>query len=323
MARRFGGTGLGLAISKQLVELMGGAIAVASAGRAGAGTVFTIEAPFQVYTEQPGAFVPAPPAVLRGRCLLVAVPNAAQRTALLHLLRAGEMQSTEVLTWEAVVAATRALAYDAAIVDRALLPAGFDGAPPVPLIVLSSLDAVAGRDAHGPGIVSLRKPILPQALFDVLQRVLTSAPAAAVRAQPAAAWDATLGVRQPLRILVAEDNLVNRKVMQALLRRFGYTADYAGNGIEAVAAVTAHSYDVVLMDVQMPELDGQEATRRIRALGDAAQQPHIIAVTANAFADQRKDYLTVGMDDYISKPIEPALLAAVLDRAWKALRDCR
>ena len=127
-----------------------------------------------------------------------------------------------------------------------------------------------------------------------------------------------------MRILVAEDNPVNRKVIQAMLRRFGYSADYATNGLEAVAAVAAaaatHPYDVVLMDVQMPELDGQQATAQIRA-ETARRQPYIVAVTANAFEDQRKHYLTAGMDDYISKPIEPALLAAVLARAWQAVGE--
>ena len=105
-----------------------------------------------------------------------------------------------------------------------------------------------------------------------------------------------------------------------MLRRFGYTADYANDGVEAINAVAARRYEVVLMDVQMPDLDGLQATAQIRTTLAGDRQPYIVAVTANAFEDQRQDYLAVGMDDYISKPIEPKLLAAVLDRAWAAVQ---
>jgi CheY-like chemotaxis protein len=207
----------------------------------------------------------------------------------------------------------------AGIVDACMIPE-HAAASAIPLLVLTNLDAPSQRAPHGVHTAVLRKPIFPAALLDALSRILASAPTA----RPALAstvWDATIGARQPLRILVAEDNPVNRKVMQAMLRRFGYIADYVANGVEAVAAVAAADYDVVLMDVQMPELDGQEATRRIRTQLPPERQPRIVAVTANAFEDQRKHYLTAGMDDYISKPIEPALLAAVLERAWQAMGE--
>lgn len=320
MARRFGGTGLGLAISRQLMTLMGGAITLQSTGLAGAGTTFTGHAPFQVDSEQPATLIPQAPAALAGQRLLVAVPNAAQRAALLHLFAHWSIPSVEALSWQEVVAASASANISAGIVDVCLIPDDAADAGAIPLLVLTNLDAPSPRSPRGVRAAMLRKPIFPRALLDALARILASAPAA--RPAPAGTvWDAAIGARQPLRILVAEDNPVNRKVIQAMLRRFGYTADYATNGVEAVAAVAAAAYDLVLMDVQMPELDGQEATRRIRAQLPPERQPRIVAVTANAFEDQRKNYLTVGMDDYISKPIEPALLAAVLERAWEAVGE--
>jgi CheY-like chemotaxis protein len=298
---------------------MGGAITLQSAGLAGAGTTFTGHAPFEVGGEPPAPIVPAAPAGLKGQRLLVAVPNAAQRAALLRLLAAWSITTVEAGTWEELVAASATANVSAGIVDACMLPE-HAAACAIPLLVLTNLDAPSQRAPHGVHMAVLRKPIFPAALLDALSRILASAPTA--RPAPASTvWDAAIGVRQPLRILVAEDNPVNRKVIQAMLRRFGYTADYVANGVEAVAAVAAADYDVVLMDVQMPELDGQEATRRIRTQLPPERQPRIVAVTANAFEDQRKHYLTVGMDDYISKPIEPALLAAVLERAWQAVSE--
>jgi len=319
MARRFGGTGLGLAISRQLMTLMGGAITLQSAGLEGAGTTFTGHAPFQVDGEPPAPIVPAAPAPLEGQRLLVAVPNAAQRAALLRLLAAWSITAVEAGSWEELAAVDATANVSAGIVDACMIPE-HAAASAIPLLVLTNLDAPSQRAPHGVHTAVLRKPIFPAALLDALSRILASAPTARP-APTSTVWDAAIGARQPLRILVAEDNPVNRKVIQAMLRRFGYTADYVANGVEAVAAVAAADYDVVLMDVQMPELDGQEATRRIRTQLPPERQPRIVAVTANAFEDQRKHYLTAGMDDYISKPIEPALLAAVLERAWQAMGE--
>ena len=334
MARRFGGTGLGLAISKQLVELMHGAIRVQSDGVAGRGTSFVIEIPLELAPEQPDRIVPAAPASVRGRRVVMAVPNATMGAALLCWLSEWGIAVEEAATRAAFADACAKGGHDAAIVDATLTVEGGPaaGAAPVeaehsvvadlPSIVLVDIDEAARRRARDAHIISLRKPVLPHALLDALQRSFASEPATA-RVQAASIWDATLGERQPLHLLVAEDNAVNRKVMQAMLRRFGYTADYVANGLEAVVAVAAHAYDVVLMDVQMPDLDGLQATAQIRTMLAVDRQPHIVAVTANAFEDQRKNYLAVGMDDYISKPIEPALLAGVLDRAWAAIQLTR
>jgi len=116
----------------------------------------------------------------------------------------------------------------------------------------------------------------------------------------------------PLRILLAEDNVVNQKLALRLLQQMGYRADLASNGLEAVESIARQTYDVVLMDVQMPELDGLEATRRITARWPGAQRPRIVAMTANAMAGDREACLEAGMDDYITKPIRVEQLIEAL-----------
>ena len=155
----------------------------------------------------------------------------------------------------------------------------------------------------------LTKPVKAAQLFDTLARVLGLAPAKAVVAK--APIDKELGKRNPLRILLAEDNVVNQKVALKILERMGYRADVACNGREAVQALERQAYDVVLMDVQMPEMDGIEATVKIRErLGE--NRPWIIALTANALQGDRERYMGVGMDDYLSKPLRIQDLAKAL-----------
>ena len=150
----------------------------------------------------------------------------------------------------------------------------------------------------------------PSALHDALADALGRAVAAAGTSRASA--DSKVGDEHPLRILLAEDNAVNRKLALKLLEQLGYRADVVANGLEAVEAVERGPYDVVLMDVQMPELDGLEATRRIRAADLPHAQPRIVAMTANAMAGDREACLAAGMDDYLSKPIRPPELASAL-----------
>jgi CheY-like chemotaxis protein len=169
---------------------------------------------------------------------------------------------------------------------------------------------------HGAAVdAMLPKPIKPSALYDALMTVFAPADTR-FRLQPApeAAADASLAEHHPLRILLAEDNLVNQKLALRLLSNIGYAADVAGDGVQALNALEASDYDVVLMDVQMPELDGLEATRRIRARWPD-RPVHIVAMTANAMAGDREDCLAAGMNDYVSKPIRPTELVAALERA--------
>jgi CheY-like chemotaxis protein len=127
--------------------------------------------------------------------------------------------------------------------------------------------------------------------------------------------DAQMAERHPLRILLAEDNVVNQKLALRLLQQMGYRADVASNGIEAIECVARQPYDVVLMDVQMPEMDGLEATRRIVARWPSPdQRPHIVAMTANAMQGDREECLAAGMDDYVTKPIRVDALVQALNQ---------
>jgi CheY-like chemotaxis protein len=189
-------------------------------------------------------------------------------------------------------------------------------ARPIPLVLLSSL---GGREAGiEPGVFSacLTKPIRPSALFDALISIVAAQGPQALKAVPTKLiLDPEMGGRHPLRILLADDNAVNQKLALRFLSQMGYRADVAANGIEAIQAVERQPYDVILMDVQMPEMDGLEATRRICARWPAGERPHIIAMTANAMQGDREMCLAAGMDDYLSKPIRVEELVEALGKA--------
>jgi CheY-like chemotaxis protein len=188
-----------------------------------------------------------------------------------------------------------------------------DSAAPMPVVILSSIGL---RDRDGAQVAGwLAKPIKPSALHDTIATILLGLHAAPAPSGPSAEDRGTaLGLRHPLRILLAEDNAVNQQLALRLLAQMAYEADVAPDGRQALAAIDATPYDVVLMDVQMPELDGLSATREIRTRWP--DRPlWIVAMTANAMAGDREACLAAGMDDYISKPIRPAELAGALERA--------
>jgi CheY-like chemotaxis protein len=223
----------------------------------------------------------------------------------------------------------KATPYDLAIVDMHM--PGMDGAmlaqairnagQTLPLVLFSSL----GRKEGGNSVfaATLAKPLRQSQLFDTLVGLLGGD--AAPRPVAAAAkprMDAGMAERHPLRILLAEDNVVNQKLALRLLQQMGYRADVAGNGIEAIECVARQPYDVVLMDVQMPEMDGLEASRRIVAKWpDKAARPHIVAMTANAMQGDREECLAAGMDDYVTKPIRVDALVEALNEV--RARDAR
>jgi CheY-like chemotaxis protein len=177
------------------------------------------------------------------------------------------------------------------------------------------------REAAHPEVfaASLTKPIKASRLYDALIDALEQAKNTVAAPQPPAANNngERLADRHPLRVLVAEDNGVNQKVALAMLRHLGYRADLAGDGLEAVEAVRRVPYDVVFMDLQMPELDGVDATRQIIAEHPPGRRPRIIALTANAFEEDRAACLAAGMDDYVSKPLKTETLEAALVRAQR------
>jgi CheY-like chemotaxis protein len=183
----------------------------------------------------------------------------------------------------------------------------------LPLLLLTSLGRLAHDAAGNDFDAQLAKPLRASQLYNALVRLLAADDGA----------DSTVEAEQPgkagssLRILLAEDNAVNQKVALRLLERLGYTADVATNGLEAIAALERRTYDVVLMDVQMPELDGLDASRRISERWPETR-PRIIAMTANALPEDREACFAAGMDDYVAKPIRPDVLAGALKRVRPA-----
>ena len=313
--RQYGGTGLGLAISKQLVELMGGKIWVES--EAGKGAVFTF-----TLVAKPESAVPqvVQHLALKGKRVLVVDDLVVNRKILKHQLESQGMSMVGAASaMDALELLTTQEKFDVAILDMHMPEMdGIELATKIsalahrrslPLIMLSSMGQ---RDnANELFTAVLTKPAKEALLFDALSALFDAGSNAKART---AAIDTTLGSRHPLRILLAEDNIINQKVALKILERMGYQADVAHNGKEAVDAVARQTYDVVLMDVQMPEMDGVQATAHIRAqLGD--NRPWIVALTANALDGDRERYIGVGMDDYISKPINVDELAKALEQA--------
>jgi signal transduction histidine kinase/DNA-binding response OmpR family regulator/HPt (histidine-containing phosphotransfer) domain-containing protein len=319
-ARRYGGTGLGLAICRRLCGLMGGTISAVSTPGAGSTVTFTVRgAAADLARRDP---VPDTAPNLAGKRVLVVDDNAVNRQILLRQTASWGMRGVE--THSPVTALrwiTEGERFDLAILDMQM--AELDGlalaeairATPegaaLPLVLMTSLGrprSVAAADFAA----VLSKPLSPAQLFRTLAGVVDG-PVTVGSAPPAA----ESGPR--LRILLAEDHPVNQRLALLLLAKLGQRADVVSDGVEVVEAVRRRDYDVVLMDVQMPELDGLAATRKIReSLGG---RPHIIAVTANALAGDREACLAAGMDDYLTKPLKKAELAAALRRCAPTVLD--
>jgi PAS domain S-box-containing protein len=321
--RRYGGTGLGLAISKRLSEMMGGTMWAES--RPGEGSTFH----FTVTMKAAPIAAPAEPrpAELAGKRLLVVDDNAANREVVRRQAASWGVVARETGSpAEALEWIRRGDPFDAAILD--LQMPDVDGLTlareirllrdeaSLPLVLLTSLGR--RREDLEAGVqfaAYLTKPIKSSQLYEALVGVFGRPPPDEPSAPRADAADAVAPERPPLRILVAEDNEVNTKLALLLLERLGHRADVVGNGREALEALRRERYDVVLMDVEMPEMDGLEASRRIHAEWLNDRRPRIIAMTANAMQGDRETCLAAGMDDYLSKPIRRDELAAALERA--------
>jgi PAS domain S-box-containing protein len=331
-SRRYGGTGLGLALSKRLTDLMGGSMWVESQGVPGKGSTFHFTISAQPVADWKGRpLLQGEQPLLRGRRLLVVDDHATNRRILGLQAQSWGMQSQEAASaGEALEVLIRGDTFDLAILDMQMpdmdgvelaseirkLEAVRPGAKRLPLVLFTSLGGRETARGSAEFAAILSKPLRQSALFDVLMAIFAGQ--AGLAGQPAperVTLDAGMASRHPLRILMAEDNVVNQKLTLRLLSKMGYRADVAGNGLEVIEAVERQPYDVILMDVQMPEMDGLEATRRLCAQLDATHRPRIIAMTANAMQGDREMCLAAGMDDYLSKPIRVEELVKALSRA--------
>jgi signal transduction histidine kinase/DNA-binding response OmpR family regulator len=329
--RKYGGTGLGLVISRRLAEMLGGRIWVDSAPGKGSRFSFTIRA-------QTGGAAQAVPVVpierptgpqpqVTGKRVLIVDSHSPSRAALRRQAEVWGLVATTVSSGEeALTCLNNGDCFDIALLDLQMPGAGASLAaeirklPNGASLPLIGLLTPGLRDAPHPEVFvsSLTKPIKASRLYDALIDALdrsTRPPSPPQAAAPRAGEK--LADRHPLRVLVAEDNGVNQKVALAMLRHLGYRADLAADGVEAVEAVRRVPYDVVFMDLQMPELDGIDATKQIVAEHPPGRRPRIVALTANAFDEDREQCIRAGMDDYMSKPLKAETLEAALLKAGR------
>ncbi|MBN1177680.1 MAG: response regulator [Anaerolineae bacterium] len=326
-ARKFGGSGLGLVISRRLCRMMGGDIWAESTGIPGEGSTFHFTLQAEVVTMPPPIYL-QPAEELTGKRVLIVDDNATNRRILmLQTVGWGMVPVETELPLEALAWIGAGQVFDVALLDMRMpemdgltLAAEIKkvrGAEALPLVIISSSGWHRSEIVGDNVKAYLPKPVKASQLYDLL-RGLFAEGAEPVQRQSRVTesqFDAEMGCRHPLRILLAEDNATNQRLALLLLERLGYRADVAGNGLEVLQSLRRQDYDVVLMDVQMPDMDGLEATRVIDLGWEETERPRIIAMTANVMKEDREACFEAGMDDYIGKPIRVDELIEALKRS--------
>ncbi len=328
--RRYGGTGLGLVISRRLVEMMEGKLQVES--KVGIGSTFS----FEIWVDLPDSTTEEaadpqdsrPYPLLTEKQVLIVDDNQTNLTILMHQIqRWGANVTTYQSGGEALAAVTEGHLFDAAVLDGLMphmdgielaqqlrqQPAGEN----LPLILLSSSGETHSHERIKllkPARV-LSKPVKAAQLYEALVQALgTAIDGVQAEQKQQSQFEKLAATETPLQILLAEDNVINQRVALRILQRLGYQADLAENGLAVLAALRNKRYDVILMDVQMPEMNGIDATRRIRAELPPQHQPHIIALTADAIVGYQTECLASGMDGYVTKPIRINELVGALQQ---------
>ncbi len=320
--RQYGGTGLGLIISKQLVQMMGGKIWVESEIGKGSTFNFTITARKSATQEAPEYEFDTD--ALEGAKVLIVDDNETNRMILRKQTESWHMTPIAAASGQEALAIIETQGdISVAILDMQM--PDMDGemlahhirklksSDKLPLIMITSMGLQKSLNPTRLFSSIMTKPVKPSVLYNSLMKALID-PKRPSKPLVQKQFDSKMGQRHPLRILLTEDNAVNQKVALRILERLGYRADIAGNGIEALEALQRQTYDVVFMDVQMPEMDGVEATTIIQEDWPPEKRPRIVAMTAHALKGDREKYLACGMEDYISKPIRVEKLVEILEQ---------